>query len=215
MAEKPCTKCKQVKPLEEYHRAGHTKDGRRTKCRQCEAEEAKARWQAKIDERKAAQKARRARDREKIAERKRAYQASGVGKQKMLAGSKRYRQTERGRENARERQRLYSQTEQGRLQNRIRCSRRRALLIQAAGSFTAEEWRATVERQKNQCLYCQREFTERLPATMDHVIPLSKDGAHEASNIVAACKPCNSRKWNRLHEDGSPLVDVVPPSHRA
>ena len=30
--------------------------------------------------------------------------------------------------------------------------------------------------------------------TVDHYVPLSKGGAHEAHNLVIACKPCNLRK---------------------
>ena len=31
----------------------------------------------------------------------------------------------------------------------------------------------------------------------DHVVPLSRGGAHAVANLVAGCKPCNSRKGAR------------------
>ena len=33
--------------------------------------------------------------------------------------------------------------------------------------------------------------------TLDHVIPLARGGQHRVENLVAACKPCNSRKHAR------------------
>ncbi|WP_425321342.1 HNH endonuclease [Deinococcus humi] len=31
---------------------------------------------------------------------------------------------------------------------------------------------------------------------LDHVIPLSKGGAHDFGNIALCCEPCNRAKWN-------------------
>ncbi|MFN9899362.1 MAG: HNH endonuclease, partial [bacterium] len=39
------------------------------------------------------------------------------------------------------------------------------------------------------CHYCGMEAN-----TVDHLIPLSKNGTDEASNMVAACTKCNSSK---------------------
>ncbi len=55
---------------------------------------------------------------------------------------------------------------------------------------TATEWKAIKTKSGGRCYYCGS--VSRL--TMDHVIPLSKGGKHEAWNIVPACKPCNSKK---------------------
>lgn len=47
------------------------------------------------------------------------------------------------------------------------------------------------------CQYCSSKF-ERKNLTLDHVIPLSKGGKTNWTNIVAACGSCNSRKSNKL-----------------
>ena len=62
-------------------------------------------------------------------------------------------------------------------------------------TFTAHEWATLKEQAGHRCHYCQQ-VKQRL--TMDHVIPLSKGGHHMASNIVPACRTCNSRKGNRV-----------------
>ena len=45
---------------------------------------------------------------------------------------------------------------------------------------------------------CQFSHCPRTASTVDHVVPKSRGGAHEWSNVVAACSACNSRKGDRL-----------------
>lgn len=55
--------------------------------------------------------------------------------------------------------------------------------------------RAVLFRDKNTCVYCGGHAT-----TIDHIIPRSKGGKHDWSNVVAACKPCNSKKSDSFLE---------------
>lgn len=74
--------------------------------------------------------------------------------------------------------------------------RRRARTVHAViGRFTLVDWEAVKAAYDSRCAYCGR---DDVPLTQDHVIPLSKGGAHTKENIVPACRPCNSRKGNRL-----------------
>ena len=61
----------------------------------------------------------------------------------------------------------------------------------------------------NRCCYCGKHF----PApelNLDHVIPRSRGGGTDWSNIVTSCVPCNLRKGNRLpHEAGMRLIVPV------
>jgi 5-methylcytosine-specific restriction protein A len=52
-------------------------------------------------------------------------------------------------------------------------------------------WQSKI--QSGQCSYCQSIF---LPAdlTMDHALPLSLGGRSSKSNLVPACKACNTKK---------------------
>jgi 5-methylcytosine-specific restriction endonuclease McrA len=57
--------------------------------------------------------------------------------------------------------------------------------------FTAQQWIAMKEAYQHRCAYCGKK-QRRL--TQDHIQPLSKGGSHTYSNIVPACKSCNSKK---------------------
>jgi 5-methylcytosine-specific restriction endonuclease McrA len=51
------------------------------------------------------------------------------------------------------------------------------------------------------CQYCgrtQAELRPREALTRDHLIPLSRGGSNEWTNVVTACSPCNTRKANRM-----------------
>jgi 5-methylcytosine-specific restriction endonuclease McrA len=55
--------------------------------------------------------------------------------------------------------------------------------------------RSLLSRDNYMCQYCSA--TDR-PLTMDHVIPKSKGGKTEWTNVVAACVTCNRKKGNKL-----------------
>ena len=71
--------------------------------------------------------------------------------------------------------------------------------------------RAVFARDGHRCQYCGK------PAeNIDHVVPRSRGGTHSWDNVVAACRPCNTRKEDRLlHEIGFKLVKApAPPRER-
>lgn len=54
------------------------------------------------------------------------------------------------------------------------------------------------------CSYCHRshlELRHRECLTRDHLIPISRGGTNEWTNVVTACSSCNTRKGNRLPEE--------------
>lgn len=104
------------------------------------------------------------------------------------------RQTEEYRERRRKQRRKYraKETEYARL--------RRARIYGAARNFSQDDWLRILDKQDHKCKYCGEPFSDDLPPTVDHVLPLSKGGHHTAINIVAACKPCNSQKQARVPE---------------
>jgi 5-methylcytosine-specific restriction endonuclease McrA len=53
--------------------------------------------------------------------------------------------------------------------------------------------RAVFARDGSRCQYCGG-----TAESIDHVVPRSRGGQHAWENVVAACRPCNSRKRDRL-----------------
>lgn len=53
------------------------------------------------------------------------------------------------------------------------------------------------------CAYCSSWISPRL-VEIDHVIPLSRGGTHDVSNLAVACKPCNRSKSNKLLHEWKP-----------
>ena len=74
--------------------------------------------------------------------------------------------------------------------------------------------RGLFRRDENLCLYCGKEFSDRL-LTRDHILPVSRGGKDVWGNVVAACQSCNHKKGNRLPEEcGMPLIALpYVPNH--
>jgi 5-methylcytosine-specific restriction endonuclease McrA len=71
-------------------------------------------------------------------------------------------------------------------------------------------------RDHYRCQYCgraQAELKPRESLTRDHLIPLSRGGTNDWTNVVTACSSCNTRKANHFaHEIGMhPLTRPVEP----
>jgi 5-methylcytosine-specific restriction endonuclease McrA len=56
---------------------------------------------------------------------------------------------------------------------------------------------AVLRRDNHECCYC----LARKGTTVDHVLPRAKGGKHEWTNVVAACRPCNALKADKLLSD--------------
>jgi len=69
--------------------------------------------------------------------------------------------------------------------------------------------RALFLRDGHLCLYCGGEFVEAM-LTRDHVTPLSRGGRDCWSNVLSACRACNTRKGGRTPEEASMPPLAVP-----
>lgn len=58
--------------------------------------------------------------------------------------------------------------------------------------------RSLLSRDNYTCQYCG---TTEHPLTIDHVIPRSRGGKTEWTNVVAACVSCNRKKGNKMPVD--------------
>ncbi|MGI8493563.1 MAG: HNH endonuclease [Acidimicrobiales bacterium] len=69
--------------------------------------------------------------------------------------------------------------------------------------------RAVFARDGHRCQYCGASAEN-----IDHVVPRSKGGLHTWDNVVAACRPCNTRKRDRLLEDSGMKLRRAPVAPR-
>jgi 5-methylcytosine-specific restriction endonuclease McrA len=66
--------------------------------------------------------------------------------------------------------------------------------LAAGGEHSSLELEELLRLQNGRCLYCNKSFTEKIPATKDHVHALSSGGSDWSLNIVLACRSCNSSR---------------------
>lgn len=64
------------------------------------------------------------------------------------------------------------------------------------------------KRSPGICHYCKNTFTPK-ELTMDHVIPISKGGKTEKSNVVPCCKECNTKKKQLLPTEWKEYMDSL------
>ena len=69
-------------------------------------------------------------------------------------------------------------------------------------------------RDDYRCQFCHRtqaELRHRECLTRDHLVPISRGGGNEWTNVVTACSSCNTRKGNRLPEECG-MLPLHPPT---
>ena len=81
---------------------------------------------------------------------------------------------------------------------RMHTNARRALILNAPGSYTDVEWRALVEFWSGTCSYCGMSSHQLEP---DHRVPLVRGGSNDIENIIPACRSCNAGKNTRTEQE--------------
>ena len=89
--------------------------------------------------------------------------------------------------------------EMNRIKTRQYCHARR-LKVRGGDLITEEFIERLILEQGNACNACRSSF-EDIQMQIDHIIPLSKGGAHSACNIQLLCKSCNCSKSNKMPID--------------
>jgi hypothetical protein len=67
------------------------------------------------------------------------------------------------------------------------------------GYITGEHKRAVADRAKGCCEYCwsQALFSPD-PFSVEHIVPRSRGGTSELSNLALSCQGCNNRKYTSI-----------------
>jgi 5-methylcytosine-specific restriction endonuclease McrA len=110
--------------------------------------------------------------------------------------------------NRKQRERCAANREETNAEAKVRYHKRRALKKGNGGTYTAQDIQDQLKRQRHKCYYCQLKFEKtqknegiKYIYHIEHVVPLTRNGSNDMSNIVLACPTCNLRKHNRLpHE---------------
>lgn len=190
---KICSKCKQELSLDSFYLDRGTP---RAQCKDCVKTQARQWREDNPDQVKATGRAYRLSE-NGFAKRK-VWLAERAKRPEQIEYRNQWAKTEKGKASRRRRVNRFARTEKGHAANKRRHVRRRATLASVIATLTADEWREIMEQHDYHCAYCGKPFSESLPVTQDHVIPLSKGGNHTKDNVVPACKPCNSSKGAKL-----------------
>lgn len=214
--EKPCTRCKRVLPLAEFSPDKRTALGVGSQCKACNRERMKG-YTATHKEQTAARNSRyRAEHKSELNQRcvewwdankdevnRKRRQKYPVKREQLIADQVKYRSE--NEEYIRVRQKAYYQRTKRQHAIRLRewrknnpdklhaqLKRRRARIANSPEvTLTAGEWEFIKAAYGHCCAYCGQKPDV---VTQDHIIPLSKGGAHNAANVVPACQSCNSSK---------------------
>ena len=191
---KLCRTCDQQLPITEFYRR-RNRGGYSAQCKTCAKNRVKT-WRQTPEGAESARRAARKYSQTERGKRKKRDHAQTPERKNQL---QRYKVSPDGKMAQRRantslvgkaRHRRYFQSPKGKAAMLRKAHKRRPLVIQA--TVTADEWEEIQRKQKHRCIYCG----QKLPLTMEHLIPISKGGQHIASNLAAACRPCNSRRSN-------------------
>lgn len=172
--KKRCSSCKEVKPVSGFAPCNTDRSGYEPRCRKCRRIQSRD-WHR--------------RNKEWV----RRYEEEH--RDHLLKIRREHNREYRKQPNAIAMRRAREKTAKVRLYNRNRQALRRTTTRQ--GDVTPEMLQKLLDSQ-SRCCYCRKLFNSRREKTIDHVIPVSKGGQHVLSNLVVACKPCNSRKHDEI-----------------
>lgn len=220
-----CNKCKTAKPCEAFSKNCTTKDGLQAWCKTCFQDCIHQHYQQPRNRERRRITLRRYERRPEVKAKKATYMAKYRQRPEVkehknaLARFRRKTDPEfRERERCKKRE-YYAEHEEECLERNRRwveenreawniiSSRHRARQYSAfPNDFTAEDWEAVLTHYRFCCAYCG--VSENLQR--DHIVPLSLSGSHTISNIVPACKRCNTTKGARTPSMAGMYLDKLP-----
>jgi len=176
-----CTKCNQLKPLTEFHKATKELLGVMAQCKSCRKAYAAAYNLANQDQVNARNKTYAALNKERV--RKISSDWQKLNPSRAKEAQARYRLRHKEELKARRKLRLEY--------NRNAWNKRK--VQKASNGVFAISKPELAKLYAQPCFYCGAIGQ----IEMDHVIPIKRGGAHSIGNLVAACMPCNRSKGSK------------------
>lgn len=182
---KICSRCNNTKTLDEFNNDRKASDGKQSACREC-MKIAKAKY--------------RQNNREEINRRQREKWPERAEKSKQYREEHKERYAELWQvwyEEHKEEKNAYDRNWSKENPAKVRQygRERRARELGAEGSHTREDIDQMLVDQNGLCAYCECDILEEFQ--VDHIIPLSKGGTNNWSNIALCCAYCNRSKKDR------------------
>lgn len=202
---KSCSKCKQSKPLSAFYKDRTRTDGYEYVCKDCRTpgNSARSRAYQLAHPEKARAHAQRYRLQHLEEVRQKVNRYHSQHRERLRAYWRKWHQEHREYKSAyrRENRDHFREIERNQRKAnpaiaRAKGHRRRARLLAAGGTFTAQEWNDLKAQYGYRCLCCGRQEPE-IVLTVDHVVPISLGGHNDISNIQPLCLSCNTSKGNR------------------
>lgn len=191
---KRCARCAESKPLAAYAPDRNMPDGRVARCRPCRAADQRERYQRDLESNRAKKRAYVAANLEVTRGRKREDARRWRAANPELARAKARDDSRQFRaQNPTYHREWYRQNAASECARMREMNHRRRSLIKDSPDLRAY----MAELLKEPCTYC--EAVDDM--TVDHVVPLSRGGRHEAKNLTPACRSCNSSKCALLLEE--------------
>ncbi len=201
---KACSKCKEVKPDSDFHKCAQQRSGLYPSCRKCVAARARAVYYKDPEKPRANTRRWSANNKDRKKEADKAYYVENS--EKIKARSLKWTEDNPERKRANYRKWCRENPEKHKAIYTKSVHKRRAAKVGASiGDLEViaaweKKWRS---KRSVKCYWCRGAFKPS-ECHQDHVIALSKGGAHEIGNLCVSCATCNFRKhaktiarWNQ------------------
>lgn len=185
---KPCCACRAVKPLAEYHRDSSREDGCQRRCKECTRAYNAARYVVKRDDITAANKQWKAANPERAAEIDRASRERRADKR--AVENRAWREANREARTEYERRYRADNPDLRRGWEAQRRARKAQCAVESVHPLVV------LERADGVCGICGSDV-DPFRFDVDHIVPLSRGGAHSYANTQPAHPSCNYRKGSR------------------
>jgi len=190
-----CCKCKKALSLDSFGKDSQSKDGLLRACRECRSKSF-AKWRA-VNADYDTERGKRYReeniDRER--ERYRTYDAAHRQERRVKAKKRWDELSDEEKKKSSERAIAFRKNNPSRARQfyQVKQNNNRTTARGNDGTLLVREWDALMKKYDYRCVCCG----EKKKLTIDHVIPVSKGGGSEMSNVQPLCRECNRMKGVR------------------